>query len=97
MDNLNEHLGPTVCPHCKRKNHFHSNVDGASPLPGDFSICWDCKGIATYDEDLHLVHLTLEQMEVLKDHEDIPIVKAAMHESPDPFLAIELWRYRGRE
>jgi hypothetical protein len=97
MDNLNEHLVPTICPHCRKRNQYHSNVDGAAPSPGDFSICWTCKGVAAYNEDLQLVHLTPEQMEILKDHEDIPVVQAAVYESADPYLAVELWRYRGRE
>jgi hypothetical protein len=55
----------THCPHCGKLNECHTSVSDpdAIPGPGDMSFCFTCGGIAVYDEDLQLTHLTLEQME----------------------------------
>jgi len=52
------------CPHCGKLQELHTSIGRpATPGPGDISFCFSCGGISTYNEDLQLVHLTLDQME----------------------------------
>jgi hypothetical protein len=53
------------CPHCGKLQELHTSVTDpdAVPTPGSISFCFTCGGISAYDEDLRLVHLTLDQME----------------------------------
>lgn len=82
----------TRCVHCGRLQEVHSNVDGALPKPGDFSICWSCGGAATYNEDLQLVGLTIEQMEQLEENLDYVQARQAWAVANSPDHLLRLWR-----
>jgi hypothetical protein len=42
---------PIACPWCGTVNDGHENSVGASPKPGDISICWKCKSFARFTKD----------------------------------------------
>lgn len=79
------------CVHCGRLLELHSNVDGATPSPGDFSICWKCGGVAAYNEDLQLVGLTEDQMEELEQNLDYIQARAAWARSRLPSEMMQVW------
>jgi len=83
----------TTCPYCGRQNELHFNVAGASPSPGDISLCWKCGEAAKFGLDLSLSKLTVEQKADLKTEEEYRQAVAARLESRTPREALGLWRH----
>jgi hypothetical protein len=76
---------------------LHSNVDGATPQPGDFSICWECGGVGSYNEDLQLVGLTEEQLEDLESNISYRLGRMAWEKARTPKELGWIWGRLRRE
>jgi hypothetical protein len=48
-------LPESQCPYCKAKHHGALSPEGATPSPGDFSICRQCASILTFGDNLELL------------------------------------------
>lgn len=53
------------CPYCGRINDRHGSVhDDVEPAPGDLDVCWSCRQIAAFTDDLDLRTLEGEELRV---------------------------------
>jgi len=63
--------------HCKNCDYLldaHLSVDeeDVQPQEGDYSVCFGCGAISTFDKDLNIEPLTAEQLlELYKDDDDL--------------------------
>lgn len=58
-----EDVPPSPCGHCGHMNEKASGMPGEGPSPGALAICGGCGGVNQYDERLHTVRVTDEEVE----------------------------------
>jgi len=84
-----------TCPHCGRTNNFHSDIDGqATPAPGDMSVCWKCRRVGVYAEDLSIRKPTVSEQNEIDADGGVKRALAAMTESNYPAEALRLTRHK---
>lgn len=77
-----------TCPHCGRIHEIHGAVTpGATPTPGDVSICWGCTRVAIYTDDGLRKPTTAEQ-KAFDAAPDVTAARAAVARQITPSAAI---------
>jgi len=61
------------CKKCGYKINKHTPIsdENATPLKGDYAVCYNCISICEFDEDLNLIPLTPEQLVELYISDDL--------------------------
>jgi hypothetical protein len=69
---VKENIVPaSPCTHCGEPNDGAASLEGATPKPGDITICMECGNIMAFAEDLTVRNLTNEEMYEIAGREDL--------------------------
>ncbi len=69
----------SVCPTCGKILNGVTNVrpnEEARPVPGDFTLCIECRSLLRFGDDLQLVGVTSKDLEGVSE-EDLEMIKKA--------------------
>lgn len=52
------------CPYCASELNAVTEIeeDGVSPGPGDFTICFYCSGLLSWDADMNLIKIAIDNV-----------------------------------
>jgi hypothetical protein len=59
-------LPESQCPYCEHKFNGALSPEGATPSPGDFSICRECVSILRFGDNMELLAVTADEISALK-------------------------------
>ncbi len=73
------------CPNCGKvlDKATSANLDGHKPRPGDVSVCWKCKAILVFNNDLILMNPAEEELVLIKQHPDIKRILSVLKSIED--------------
>ena len=68
----------TTCPHCHRPLNAASHLGGATPSPGDFTICITCTKLAVFTDTLDLRLPTADELALAEQLDDVQCIVTAL-------------------